>query len=189
MMLIRASPLRSTSAGSGFDQSSTISGTGFQSRLLTSWLKLRRAASRVYVRENTSPAQTVAAPGMSRELTVDSGITRGAPLGGEGRVTASKKEEEVFTRGKRMVMDFGAENAGKASAFNDRLMMGMFETIFTKPVKFDVEFSGTEVFAPDQSTHAGFTATGQIKRSEVQELQRLKHGLEATPAATLPAAA
>lgn len=36
----------------------------------------------------------------------------------------------------------------------------------TKQVKFDVEFNGTEVFPGDQSTHAGFTATGQILRSD-----------------------
>jgi polyisoprenoid-binding protein YceI len=36
----------------------------------------------------------------------------------------------------------------------------------TKPVTFDVEFNGTEVFPGDQSTHAGFTASGQIKRSD-----------------------
>jgi len=36
----------------------------------------------------------------------------------------------------------------------------------TKPVTFDVEFNGTEVFPGDQSTHAGFTATGTIKRSD-----------------------
>jgi polyisoprenoid-binding protein YceI len=36
----------------------------------------------------------------------------------------------------------------------------------TKPVTFDVEFNGTEVFPADQSTHAGFTATGQIRRSD-----------------------
>ncbi len=36
----------------------------------------------------------------------------------------------------------------------------------TKSVTFDIEFNGTEVFPPDQSTHAGFSATGQIKRSD-----------------------
>ena len=36
----------------------------------------------------------------------------------------------------------------------------------TKPVTFDVEFNGTETFPGDQSTHAGFTATGQIRRSD-----------------------
>jgi polyisoprenoid-binding protein YceI len=36
----------------------------------------------------------------------------------------------------------------------------------TEPVTFDVEFNGTDVFPADQSTHAGFTATGQIKRSD-----------------------
>lgn len=36
----------------------------------------------------------------------------------------------------------------------------------TKPITFDVEFNGTDVFPADQSTHAGFTATGQLKRSE-----------------------
>jgi polyisoprenoid-binding protein YceI len=36
----------------------------------------------------------------------------------------------------------------------------------TKPVTFDVEFNGDEVFPGDQSTHAGFSATGQIRRSD-----------------------
>jgi polyisoprenoid-binding protein YceI len=36
----------------------------------------------------------------------------------------------------------------------------------TKPVVFDVEFNGTEVFPGDQTTHAGFTATGEIRRSD-----------------------
>jgi polyisoprenoid-binding protein YceI len=36
----------------------------------------------------------------------------------------------------------------------------------TKPVTFDVEFNGTEVHPGDQSTHAGFSASGQIKRSD-----------------------
>jgi len=36
----------------------------------------------------------------------------------------------------------------------------------TKPITLEVEFHGTEVFPGDQSTHAGFTATGQIKRSD-----------------------
>jgi polyisoprenoid-binding protein YceI len=36
----------------------------------------------------------------------------------------------------------------------------------TKPVTFDVEFNGTELFPGDQSTHAGFSATGQIRRSD-----------------------
>jgi polyisoprenoid-binding protein YceI len=36
----------------------------------------------------------------------------------------------------------------------------------TKSVTLDVEFGGTEFFPPDQSTHAGFTATGSIKRSD-----------------------
>jgi polyisoprenoid-binding protein YceI len=36
----------------------------------------------------------------------------------------------------------------------------------TKEIVLDVEFHGTETFPADQSTHAGFTATGQIRRSE-----------------------
>ena len=36
----------------------------------------------------------------------------------------------------------------------------------TKAVSFDVEFNGTETFPGDQLTHAGFTATGQIRRSD-----------------------
>jgi polyisoprenoid-binding protein YceI len=36
----------------------------------------------------------------------------------------------------------------------------------TKSVTFDVEFNGTEIFPADQSTHAGFSATGTIRRSD-----------------------
>ncbi len=36
----------------------------------------------------------------------------------------------------------------------------------TKSVTLDVEFGGTEVFPADQTTHAGFSATGSIKRSD-----------------------
>jgi polyisoprenoid-binding protein YceI len=36
----------------------------------------------------------------------------------------------------------------------------------TKPVTFDVEFNGTEVFPGDQHVHAGFSATGSIRRSD-----------------------
>jgi polyisoprenoid-binding protein YceI len=36
----------------------------------------------------------------------------------------------------------------------------------THPVVLDVEFNGTETFPVDQSTHAGFTATGEIRRSD-----------------------
>ncbi|WP_327142649.1 YceI family protein [Nocardia sp. NBC_01327] len=36
----------------------------------------------------------------------------------------------------------------------------------TKPVTLDVEWGGVQVFPGDQKQHAGFTATGVIKRSE-----------------------
>ncbi len=36
----------------------------------------------------------------------------------------------------------------------------------TKSVELDVEFFGTSVFPMDQSTRAGFSATGSISRSE-----------------------
>jgi polyisoprenoid-binding protein YceI len=36
----------------------------------------------------------------------------------------------------------------------------------TKAITLDVEFNGTEVHPGDQSTHAGFSATGQIRRSD-----------------------
>lgn len=36
----------------------------------------------------------------------------------------------------------------------------------TKSVTLDVEFNGTEIFPGDQSTHAGFSATGTIRRSD-----------------------
>jgi polyisoprenoid-binding protein YceI len=36
----------------------------------------------------------------------------------------------------------------------------------TKPVELDVEFFGTSVFPMDQSTRAGFTATGSLSRKD-----------------------
>jgi polyisoprenoid-binding protein YceI len=36
----------------------------------------------------------------------------------------------------------------------------------TRPVTLDVEFNGTDVFPVDQSLRAGFTATGEIRRSD-----------------------
>jgi polyisoprenoid-binding protein YceI len=36
----------------------------------------------------------------------------------------------------------------------------------TKALVLDVEFNGTEVFPGDGSTHAGFTASGEIRRSD-----------------------
>ena len=36
----------------------------------------------------------------------------------------------------------------------------------TKPVELDVEFFGMSVFPMDQSTRAGFTATGSISRKD-----------------------
>jgi polyisoprenoid-binding protein YceI len=36
----------------------------------------------------------------------------------------------------------------------------------TLPVTFEVEFNGTDVHPGDQRTHAGFSATGQIRRSD-----------------------
>jgi polyisoprenoid-binding protein YceI len=36
----------------------------------------------------------------------------------------------------------------------------------TRGVTFEVEFNGTEIFPGDQSTHAGFTAAGSIRRSD-----------------------
>jgi polyisoprenoid-binding protein YceI len=36
----------------------------------------------------------------------------------------------------------------------------------TRPISFDIEFNGLEVFSPTGNQHAGFTATGSIKRSE-----------------------
>ncbi len=36
----------------------------------------------------------------------------------------------------------------------------------TKSVELEVEFFGTSVFPVDQSTHAGFTATGSLSRKD-----------------------
>ena len=36
----------------------------------------------------------------------------------------------------------------------------------TKPVELDVEFFGTSVFPADQSTRAGFSATGSLSRKD-----------------------
>lgn len=36
----------------------------------------------------------------------------------------------------------------------------------TRPVTFRTEFNGSEVFPVDQSVHVGFSATGEVRRSE-----------------------
>ena len=36
----------------------------------------------------------------------------------------------------------------------------------TRPATFRTEFNGTEVFPADQSVHVGFTATGEVRRSD-----------------------
>jgi polyisoprenoid-binding protein YceI len=36
----------------------------------------------------------------------------------------------------------------------------------TRPVSFDVEFNGSEVFPGDGTLHSGFTATGEVRRND-----------------------
>jgi polyisoprenoid-binding protein YceI len=72
--------------------------------------------------------------------------------------------------------DFFDTEHHRAMTFRSRSITGAGENYelagdltiagITRPVTFDGEFNGTEVFPGDQSTHAGFSATGQIKRSE-----------------------
>jgi polyisoprenoid-binding protein YceI len=53
------------------------------------------------------------------------------------------------------------ENGGKYALHGDITIRGI-----TKPITLDVEFNGSGVFPMDQSTHYGFTATGEINRTD-----------------------
>jgi polyisoprenoid-binding protein YceI len=54
-----------------------------------------------------------------------------------------------------------SENDGKYALHGDLTIRGI-----TKAVVLDVVFNGSGVFPMDQSTHFGFTATGEINRSD-----------------------
>lgn len=70
---------------------------------------------------------------------------------------------------------FGAENNPKMT-FVSKEIVGAGEEYklvgdltlngITKPVELDVEFFGTTVFPADQSTRAGFSATGSLSRKD-----------------------
>ena len=70
---------------------------------------------------------------------------------------------------------FGAENNPKMT-FVSKQIVGSGEEYklvgdltlngITKPVELDVEFFGTSVFPADQSTRAGFSATGSLSRKD-----------------------
>ena len=70
---------------------------------------------------------------------------------------------------------FGAENNPKMT-FVSRQITGAGDEYkltgdltlngITKPVELDVEFFGTSVFPADQSTRAGFSATGSLSRKD-----------------------
>jgi polyisoprenoid-binding protein YceI len=53
------------------------------------------------------------------------------------------------------------ENSGRYALHGDLTIRGV-----TKPVTLDVEFNGSGVFPMDQSTHYGFTAVGEINRTD-----------------------
>jgi polyisoprenoid-binding protein YceI len=70
---------------------------------------------------------------------------------------------------------FGAENNPKmtfvskeivGSGDEYKLVGDLTLNGITKPVELDVEFFGTSVFPADQSTRAGFSATGSLSRKE-----------------------
>ena len=78
---------------------------------------------------------------------------------------AHLRNSDFFDTDKNPTMSFRS-TAVTGSGADYELVGDLTISGVTKSVSFDVEFNGTEVFAPDQSTHAGFTATGQIKRSD-----------------------
>ena len=70
---------------------------------------------------------------------------------------------------------FGAENnptmtfvSKEITGFGEQYKLAGELTLngITKPVELDVEFFGTQVFPADQSTRAGFSATGSLSRKD-----------------------
>jgi polyisoprenoid-binding protein YceI len=78
---------------------------------------------------------------------------------------AHLRSTDFFDTDKHQQMTFRS-TAIKGAGENYELAGDLTIHGITKPVTLDVEFNGTEVFPGDQSTHAGFSATGQIKRSD-----------------------
>ncbi len=72
---------------------------------------------------------------------------------------------DFFDTEKHQVMTFRSTSV--TGAGEDYELVGALTIAgVTKPLTLDVEFHGTEVFPADQSIHAGFSATGEIRRSE-----------------------
>ncbi len=79
---------------------------------------------------------------------------------------AHLRTSDFFDTARHQVMTF--RSASIVSDGGDHYELAGDLTIagITRPVVLDVEFNGTEVFPGDQSTHAGFTATTEIRRSD-----------------------
>jgi polyisoprenoid-binding protein YceI len=78
---------------------------------------------------------------------------------------AHLRSTDFFDTEKHPVMAFRSTSVTGAGE-NYELAGALTIAGVTKPVTFDVDFNGTEIFPADQSTHAGFTATGTIRRSD-----------------------
>jgi len=78
---------------------------------------------------------------------------------------AHLRSTDFFDTDKHQTMTFRSTSV-TGSGENYELAGDLTIAGITQPVTFDVEFNGTETHPGDQSTHAGFTATGQIRRSD-----------------------
>jgi polyisoprenoid-binding protein YceI len=78
---------------------------------------------------------------------------------------AHLRSSDFFDTDSHPTMSFqstGVEGAGSDYELHGDLTINGV----TRPIVLEVEFFGTEVFPGDQSTHAGFVATGTIRRSD-----------------------
>ena len=78
---------------------------------------------------------------------------------------AHLRTSDFFDTDRHQVMAFHSTSI-TGSGDNYELAGDLTIAGVTKPVVLDVEFNGTEVFPGNETTHAGFTATGEIRRSD-----------------------
>lgn len=78
---------------------------------------------------------------------------------------AHLRSTDFFDADRHPVMTFRSTSISGAGE-DYELTGALTITGVTKPLTLDVEFHGTEVFPGDQKTHAGFSASSQIRRSD-----------------------
>ena len=92
---------------------------------------------------------------------------------GNDEITATIKSSDFFNAETNPTMTFRSTSiSGDGESYT--LVGDLTLNGITQPVELDVEFFGTSVFPMDQSTRAGFAATGSISRKDFEEAVELR---------------